>query len=504
MPVWKSPLSLPRFTSEEFKKLKADYVAKHGYTIYFPGFSDIIKLPVYEPLSKTEEIYYKSKMWDKFTPERLSDIRAIKRKKKEKFMAMLASPAPDIANKVGSIMCAADDLNDSLGTLAVIGWIACTAAPRTIGRVLTGPTSFLMIASDLVNLYGHISGLPAMGKTKKRLFEDSTDKNGRLTKMHLSNVDRINKFMPGKAGLIEALQVTNQTAGTGICLGPIAGFVVDCISGHVRNALGAEVKVKARMPDLKYWEALAMKILKSDVAYGLLNPHFTLTEHMSANIAFNLACQVFRPVYEELPFTVIDEDPSTVLIQAPVPTDAITLELFEEERLNPLDFCKWPGIDKEWASYSEIYDGAQKRITESISGVFENNKFAWETFISMSNLHDGLFEISEMFAGEGNVNIEYDIVQYTIQTLLYMGYCMPPYMSTNRKACFLEACHIFEDSGLPSVEKDFLPILFDHCGITLDPDINLTMTGEIRELYYYYAEQADYWNQLMLEYKANL
>ena len=53
MADWTAPFHRPKMTTEEFKKMKAEYVAKHGYTMTVPGLSDIVHIGV--PNKMTEE-----------------------------------------------------------------------------------------------------------------------------------------------------------------------------------------------------------------------------------------------------------------------------------------------------------------------------------------------------------------------------------------------------------------------------------------------------------------
>ena len=106
MADWTAPFHTPTLTDEQFAAAKAAYVAKHGYTITIPGLSDIIKIRTEEPMTKLESYWWNHKQYDKFGPVRLEEVRRQKQKRKERYLAMLASPTPAVAQNSGSIMCA--------------------------------------------------------------------------------------------------------------------------------------------------------------------------------------------------------------------------------------------------------------------------------------------------------------------------------------------------------------------------------------------------------------
>jgi len=92
MPDWTAPFRIPKITNEEWARKKADYVAEHGYSITIPGLSDIIKVRTEEPMTALEHYHWKKKNWDYFSPKRLDECQKQKKKRRERYLAMLASP----------------------------------------------------------------------------------------------------------------------------------------------------------------------------------------------------------------------------------------------------------------------------------------------------------------------------------------------------------------------------------------------------------------------------
>lgn len=46
MPDWTAPFHMPRITTEEFLRKKAEYVAKNDYRYTIPEFDDIFHIPI--------------------------------------------------------------------------------------------------------------------------------------------------------------------------------------------------------------------------------------------------------------------------------------------------------------------------------------------------------------------------------------------------------------------------------------------------------------------------
>ena len=62
---FKAPVSLPRFTTEDFEARKAAYVSKHGYEVHLPGFEEIFKWRIpKEPDFRELTLYHQKKVKD--------------------------------------------------------------------------------------------------------------------------------------------------------------------------------------------------------------------------------------------------------------------------------------------------------------------------------------------------------------------------------------------------------------------------------------------------------
>ncbi|GAH54171.1 unnamed protein product [marine sediment metagenome] len=69
------PVKIHRFTTEEFDRKKADYVAKYGYEMNIPGFRDILKIGIDKPPTELELAKYKAKDVDALGGIRYDEIK---------------------------------------------------------------------------------------------------------------------------------------------------------------------------------------------------------------------------------------------------------------------------------------------------------------------------------------------------------------------------------------------------------------------------------------------
>jgi len=377
MPDWMSWLHMPKFTDEEFAKQKAAHIAKHGYTITVPGFSDIIHIKTPPPLTPDETMMYKKKAWAWFSPERLEQIREMKAKKKARYDAMLASPTPAIVNNFGSIMCAVDDAQDAVSTLACVGSMARAVAPKIIAKALLGPVGVLWTVADVLNLIQSAPQACLGWKDSKKRQEAMTKASPKHTKARLKKVDRLARALPRQADWIQAAQVTDQIFGFGICLGPLVGLAIDIVSGAARTMQGYPVKVKLPVKGITRWGKTAYRHIKS-VGCALTYPIMSDDEEVLVN--FSASLLAYQYLHDDIqdwhPLDMI-EDVATTEVMAPIPTDPLTLEVIEEGEIPLSEGIGWPQTNKLWTSIEELADTTQYGASENLKLFVERNKHSF-------------------------------------------------------------------------------------------------------------------------------
>lgn len=360
MADWAAPFTIPKYTSAEFRKLKADYVAKYGYTITFPGLSDIIKIPIETPITKQEAKDWKNKKWAAFSENRLYEIKKYKKKRKDKFLAMLASPTPEVLSNAGSLMTAIDNAQDALFTIAAMGWAAMRFSPPTIAAAVALPTGVVFTAASALNMIQTLGkgGMP--GIVAKRAWQKKTNIDPWSKKGRIAYAKHLVKTFPKKAILIQALQTTEEVFGVGLSLGPIVGLFIDTIAGPVRRIFGDKVTVSLPIPTYDEFCQAAQYNARTTAAYfypGVQTSDEEVLTMMFAHWHSQMALYSGtrdRPGWEN--YNNLDD----IELAMPKPTNILTLEVIEEEGINVDDICGWPHSGKRWAPATEIVEEYDK------------------------------------------------------------------------------------------------------------------------------------------------
>lgn len=421
MADWLAPFHRPRLTTEEFRKRKAEYAAKYGYTITIPGLSDIIKIEVEKPITQEEEYQYHKKNWGYFSEERLEGLRKMKQKRKDRYLAMLASPTPSIVSNAGSIMTALDDCQDAMDTLGCIAIMARIAGPRILGRVLMGPTGWFLLATDIVNAVQLLGRRAMTPMIAKRNAEKMTGLNPFTKKARVRRALRTMRVMPTKGNVIQGLQTTEEVFGMGLCLGPIIGLGLDIAFGSVRTTFGLPPKIKVPMPDFKYWGRVALKTAK---AVGMLGGVSWGTDDdllLETYVAGYYAHQVLLPVQQDWNPLDTVEDPHKLIIQAPVPAHILTREVIDEEGIPMKDVCGWPHSGRLWAETEEISNESESVASESLRNFMERNKHNWRGFAGGALASETAFLTLANLEGEEDVEYDYTAPSKFMVILLQNG-----------------------------------------------------------------------------------
>jgi len=349
MADWLAPFTIPKYTTEEFRKLKADYIAKYGYTITFPGLFDIIKIPLEKPITQMEARWWKAKQYYKFSENRLYELKKYKKRRKDKFLAMLGSPSPEIVSNAGALMTAIDNAQDALFTIAAMGWMAMRFAPPPVAAGIALPTGVALTAANALNIIQSIgkTGLP--GREAKRAWQKKNNIDPWSKKGRIKYAQHLMKTFPKKAILIQALQTTEEVFGVGLSLGPIVGLFIDIIAGPVRRIYGDKVTVTLPIPTYDEFCQAAQYNARTTAMYfypGVQTKDEEVIMMMMAHWHSQMALYSGtrdRPGWTN--YNNLDD----IELAAPRPTNMLTLEVIEEEGLRVDDVVGWPHNSKKWA-----------------------------------------------------------------------------------------------------------------------------------------------------------
>lgn len=418
MPDWAASFTIPKYTSEEFRKLKADYIAKYGYTITFPGLFDIIKIPIEKPITEEEAKDWAAKRWDKFSESRLYELKKYKKKRLDKFLAMLASPAPEVISNYGSFMTSIDNAQDCLFTIGAAGYLTARFAPPPIAAAVAIPTGAIMTAAGALDIIQSIGkkGLP--GIAAKRAWQKKTGIDPWSKKGRIKYAQHLVKTFPRKAIAVQALQVSGDVFGVGLSLGPLVGLFVDVVSGPVRRIYGSKVTVKLPIPTYSEFCEAAQHAGRTTFAYFHPGVQTSDEEVITMMMAHWLSQMALFSETRDKPGWENFNDLDDLELQMPKPTNILTLEVIKECGFNVDDICNWPHSGKPWAPLTELVEEYEKPCQDYFNEYMGMHDKDWIGYIFKTLACDAHFYTMAAAEGEGNVEVDYTATSKTCSILL--------------------------------------------------------------------------------------
>lgn len=406
MPDWLAPFTIPKYTTEEFRRMKAKYIAKHGYTITFPGLYDIIKLPIENPMTKQEVKDWKARRYDKFSETRLYEIRKMKKKRKDKFLAMLASPAPEIINNSGALMTAIDNAQDALFTIAATGFAAMRFSPPPVAAAIALPTGAILTAAGALDIVQSLGKRGMPGISAKREWQKKTNVDPWSKKGRIKYAEHLMKTFPKKAILVQALQTSEEVLGVGLSLGPIVGLFVDVIAGPVRRIFGDKVTVDLPVPTYDEFCKAAQHNARTTAAYFYPGVQTSDEEVLTMMFAHWHGQMALYSGTKGLPgwenYNNLDE----IELKMPRPTNILTLEVIEEEGIDVDSVVGWPHNSKPWALATDIVEEYDAPCKDYFNEYMAMHNKDWIGYIFKTLASDAHFYT--MAAAEGENQVVYD------------------------------------------------------------------------------------------------
>lgn len=459
------PVSLPRWTSDEFDKKRQEYTAEHGYTIVIPGFEDIFHYKINPEPTPLELIHYKAKNIDKLGEVRYQEIKDLMLKKKERFLNMLASPTPRGAMNAASALTFLDDINDTLGTIGVVARTAAHLLPGTAAKMLSGPAGWLFLAADITNIAMELSRLPWKAKRLQHDLHHAVGLNPLSKKAKLSRLNKLKRLKLSKGEIIEGLQTTDNMFGVGVSLGPIMGLLYDIPFGFYRAFQGRKVTVKG-LPSPFYWADRAVNRMFRGAAqlwYG--EPQFTDKELGQSMVAFNYATQ-WQKAYaqDKSPLDFID-DPSGIELPIHGPVYPSTVDVIESEVGLMDNYLGWPATGTQWMSSNEMIDNHTDRVIENIKGWEERNKHDMEGSVSIQNAVESGMNSVAILEGDDALIWQHEVVAGAYLKLLNIGYRLPLDTTDEQLNCFTNNLLAYADAELEPSMKEIGKAAMYPCGI---------------------------------------
>lgn len=472
---FQSPVKLPRWTSDEFMEMKRKYQAKHGTTVYIPGFEDIFKWDTVPEPDQAEIILYRKKDVHALGERRYEEIRTLMARKKEKFLRMLASPAPQIVHNAASLLTVLDDVNDALGTFAVVARIIARKVPAMFSKFLTGPAGWLLTGAELAGVLQQVSCLPFKARNIQHEINEYTKHHPLSKKAKLRRLKKLARIGLHKGEIIEALQTTENMFGIGLSLGPILGMVMDIPAGIYRHLKGEKVTIAGLPPSLLWFDQIWTRMLKGAASLWTGLPVDFDEDLAKSMVAVNTSAQVARTIFPVYAMESAYYGLRDILLRPAKPIHPSTVQVIQEE-IGLIDEAEgWPFSNDPWIPVTHIYETGLDQIQENVRNWRERNKRSTEGMVATQNQVEAGLHLMGAFETDDDLDLEYDPHTHVVLQLLNQGYRYPCPVNPEQIASFnkhLEDHHAFY--GLPHY-RDALSIAeqidcFKFVTIMPDPD----------------------------------
>lgn len=437
------PVKMPRFTTEEFREMKAKYVAKWGYKLHIPDFDDVFKYDLTPEPSQEELRLYKKGDVAALGEVRYAAIQRLMNEKREKFMRMLASPTPDIVHNISSIMTTLDDINDVLGTIAMVGRIAARFLPKVASKFITGPAGWALLGADIANIGMELSRLPFAAHKIQAELHNTVKDHPLSKKAKLCRLNKLKRLRLSKGEVIEALQTTENMFGIGISLGPLMGLVYDIPAALYHHIRGEKVAIKGKRWDFLFSDRVWANNLRSmGTLFVGLPPELDqdLTKSMiAANLSTQLADTV-RP--DGGPIDAI-ENINGIAVPARTPEYPSTRSIIEDELGDPEANTGWVYNSKKYIEVTDPFNFYKDTIQENVTAWRKRNTRSTEGMVGAQNAIEAGLNIMGNLNDYPCVLYEYDCTTNAMLKLMNQGYRYPTHATTEQVQCFHQQVEAF-------------------------------------------------------------
>jgi hypothetical protein len=331
--------NIPGYTTRDLQALKNEYNAQYGYTIRIPQWDDVVHL----------------------TPDAFKTKEQIKAEKKEALVRVLDSPAPEWYRSVSTVMTWIDDIQDTssvvyplLKGLAIIAPKAFAKAASVIGWI-TG-------VYDVLNFLTAMGTAPLAPMTGKRELCKMYKNNPFTKQSRLSRLHHIKNWKPNWADALQAAQVSDNLFGFGLSLGGIMGAATDMLFGAYRYAKGDPVKISFDKPVIENLQHMGGKGLKAAAAISSQGQVFSEMQHFWTYVTAALSSQALAGWYQENDVSDMIDDVPNVILEAPRPTNQLTLEVLQEAKIDIEKTTQWPWTDKKEITVSDFLEATAEPI----------------------------------------------------------------------------------------------------------------------------------------------
>ncbi|MBA7540486.1 hypothetical protein ES705_32784 [subsurface metagenome] len=454
MPDWTAPFHMPHTTTEDFKRKKAEYVAKHGYRYSIPGFDDIFHLGIEKSITPEEDNLWKTGRKDDIPPDRRDEIYYIKKNRKRRYLDMLGSPLPEIVNNRAALLTSIDDAQDALTTLAVTGFVAARALPGAYRLAVLAGTGWIMIAAQCLNLATFVLAPEQIALSRKRIQDNLTKDNPFTKKARLKTALRLRNAKIGIGAACEIAQTTDQVFGVGISLGAVMALPFNIVAGSARLITGDPVRVTYPVPYMPHWVGRAKKLHNAQLAILGLPEGTDDFEMTTQIIAANALSQMELTHAETMHPLDYVKDVLKIELRAPTPEKGYLLEILEETDPDWRETVTWPSTGKTWSRVNSLIGLTHENVTNNFRKYAYRQKHSELGFIASQNACFAGMNTLQALEGEGSVEYDYTAWSKSLHALLDQGYVPPDNLTEMNKTLFTDWLEAHERAdSCPSIPE---------------------------------------------------
>lgn len=428
---------LPGLSDYDFRKKRADYVAKYGYRVSFPWPGQVFHLGLDNPITELEEKLWKQKKYREIGLARSEEIKQMKFRRRELYLDILGSPTPEILEARASILTALDDLQDAIFTLAVVGVVAATVLTGgAAGAIATG-AGWLLAGSAGLNIIT-TAITPERKLISKKRAVDAVTKENPFTKKAMAK--QVNNLLSAKMIVpiaLQALQTTDQMFGVGISLGAVMNLPFAAASGVVKYITGDAVTVTVPYLGTHTFQREAaitgqsLGVLSS-FGYGT-DDEFITSLYVAANFCMQAQqsiCRGYNPLF-------LTKDVGNLIVEAPRPHSVLVREILEEIDPRGIDKVAWPATGKRFNTYNELSKEIAPIATQNLRDYSQRQKNSLMGLTGAMNASAAGQHAIQALEGPGTLRYDYTEPTKSLHTMLDNGYIPPDNLTEPQKTCFL-------------------------------------------------------------------
>lgn len=430
MPKYEFPIKLPRFDNEEMIRKKEEYVAKHGYYVDIPGWRDLIKLPTHdEPeqsefdLWKERRRRYRSKKWYEekklpypgeppedvpITSRRFDHITGIVEKKREQYKKVMGSPVPTWRRNITSVLCFFDDIADVTFGIGLAARIVGHLVPRFLSKFFLGPAGWFLILSDIFSLLMIMIGAPIPCIAMKRQMHALSHTIPITKRGKMYHARRMKRILPRRWEWLRLAQATNTLFGIGTCAGAAFGFAYDAVFGTWRQGRGEKVSWGVNPPKLALHEKYNLKMIREIQGLGLGGDELSEEDHLRMIVACNMASQGLKPLLDAWDPLDQVKNIENVELRAPRPEHPTTIWMLEDEGVDIENTIGWPRLNKEWATYEELFESNVDIVSSQADKYLHRNCRNYDGLLGMQQMYEFGMNMLYLMDEPGTPDWEYE------------------------------------------------------------------------------------------------